>query len=77
MLGEEGGLRLVKVTREVNRMRRRLKREYFDQRLDGVIGDLRATREVLGEVLRGALLKGWVGMSVLKAGRGSNDRVAK
>ena len=34
-------------------MRRRLKREYFDQRLDGVIGDHRATREVLGEVLRG------------------------
>ena len=52
-LGEEGGLRLVEVTREVNRMRRRLKREYFDQRLDGVIGDLRATWEVLGEVLRG------------------------
>ena len=47
------GDRLVEVTRKVNRMRRRLKREYFDQRLDGVIGDHRATREVLGEVLRG------------------------
>ena len=34
-------------------MRKRLKREYFDQRLEGIKGDLRATWEVLGEVLRG------------------------
>ena len=34
-------------------MRRRLKREYFDQRLGEIVGDLRATWGVLGEVLRG------------------------
>ena len=34
-------------------MRKRLKRDYFNQRLEGIKGDLRATWEVLGEVLRG------------------------
>ena len=53
---EEG--RLVEVSREVNRMRGRLKREYFAQRLEGIKGDLRATWEVLGEVLRGHKGKG-------------------
>ena len=32
-LGIEEGERLVKVSREVNTMRRRLKKEYFDQML--------------------------------------------
>ena len=49
--GEAG--RLVEVNREVNRMRRRLKREYFGRRLGEIAGDLRATWGVLGEVLRG------------------------
>ena len=48
-----GGAKTVEVSREVNRMRKRLKREYFNQRLEGIEGDLRATWEVLGEVLRG------------------------
>ena len=58
VLGEEGRQRLVEVSREVNNMRRRLKREYFDQRLEGIKGDLRGTWEVLGEVLRGRKGKG-------------------
>ena len=53
MLGQEDSERLVEVSREVNRMRRRLKREYFDQRMGEIEGDLRATWGVLGEVLRG------------------------
>ena len=52
-LGPEGVQRLVEVSKEVNRSRRRLKRAYFDQRLGEVRGDLRVTWEVLGEVLRG------------------------
>ena len=52
-LSEEERQRLVEVSREVNRTRRRLKREYFDQRLGEIGGDLRATWEVLGEALRG------------------------
>ena len=53
LLGQEEGQRLVEVSREVNRERRRLKREYFDQRLGEIKGDLKATWGVLGEVLRG------------------------
>ena len=52
-LTEEEGARLVEVTKEVNRMRQRLKRAYFDQRMGEIRGDLRATWEVLGEVIRG------------------------
>ena len=52
-LSEGEGRRLVEVSREVNRTRRRFKREYFDRRLEEIGGDLRATWEVLGEVLRG------------------------
>ena len=52
-LREGEGQRLVGVCREVNKMRRRLKREYFGQRLGEIAGDLRATWGVLGEVLRG------------------------
>ena len=52
-LGEGEQERLVEVSREVNGMRRRLKREYFDQRLGEVSGNARATWEVLGEVLKG------------------------
>ena len=56
--GEEEEARLVDVTREVNRTRRRLRKEYFDQRVGEVTGDLRATWEVLGEALRGRRGKG-------------------
>ena len=56
---EEGeGQRLVEVSKEVNKMRRRLKKEYFDQRMGEIRGDLKATWEVLGEVLRGRKGKG-------------------
>ena len=34
-------------------MRQRLKRAYFDQRMGEIQGDLRATWEVLNEVMRG------------------------
>ena len=54
VLGEGESERLVEVSREVNRMRRRLKREYFDQRLGEIGGDMRATWEVLGRFLGGA-----------------------
>ena len=53
LLDEEGGRRLVEVNRTVGNMRQRLKRAYFNQRLGEIGGDLRATWEVLGEVLRG------------------------
>ena len=56
-LDEEGRQRLVEVVREVNRMRRRLKRAYFDQRLGEITGDLRRTWEVLGEALWGRQVK--------------------
>ena len=52
-LREGEAQRLVEVNREVNRMRRRLKREYFGQRLGEIAGDLRATWGVLGEEIRG------------------------
>ena len=58
LLDEEGERRLGEVNRGVNRLRRRLKRDYFDQRLGEIKGDLRATWEVLGEVLRGRKGKG-------------------
>ena len=35
-IGEGGGERLVEVSREVKKMRRRLKRAYFDQRLTDI-----------------------------------------
>ena len=52
-LCEEDDRRLVEVTKEVNQMRQRLKREYFDLKLEERVGDLKGTWEVLGEVLRG------------------------
>ena len=45
--------RFVTVSKEVNRVRQRLKRSYFKKKLDEVKGDLRLTWEVLGEVLKG------------------------
>ena len=44
-------------------MNERLKRDYFNQSLEGIKGDLRATWEVLREVLRGC--KGRGGLSCL------------
>ena len=52
-LDEEGVGRLDGVTREVNKVRRRLRRAYFKRRVGEIKGDLRATWEVLGEALRG------------------------
>ena len=40
LLGDGEGRRLGEVSRVVNRMRRRLKREYFDRRLGEIEGDL-------------------------------------
>ena len=53
LLDDEGQQRLAGVYREVNAMRRRLKRDYFDRRMGEIAGDLRRTWEVLGEVIRG------------------------
>ena len=51
---QEGDLeRLAAVTKEVNRVRQRLKRAYFAEKLETARGDLRANWEVLGEVLHG------------------------
>jgi hypothetical protein len=49
--------RLAEVTREVNRTIQRLRKAYFSQRLEGVMGDARTTWEVLGEVLGGGRRK--------------------
>ena len=45
--------RLKELGREVNKVRRRLKRAYFKEKLDEIKGDLKATWDVLGEALRG------------------------
>ena len=52
-LDREGKARLKGLVSEVNSVRQRLKRAYFEQRLGEIKGDLRATWEVLGEALRG------------------------
>ena len=52
-LREEERKRLAEVSKEVNKMRLRLKRDYFEQRLNDKIGDLRHTWEVIGEALNG------------------------
>ena len=61
-LGGGGLTRLAEVTREVNRMRQRLKRVYFDQRMGEIQGDLRATWEVLNELMRGRPGRGGAGV---------------
>ena len=48
-----GGIGEAGQSPEVNSTRRKLKRAYFLQRVEEKVGDLRATWEVLGEVLRG------------------------
>ena len=53
VLEEEELTRLKHVTKEVNRLRHKLKRDYFQQRLNDKMGDIRATWEVLGEALTG------------------------
>ena len=45
--------RFIAVSKEVNKVRQRLKRRYFKKKLEEVRGDLRSTWEVLGEVLKG------------------------
>ena len=52
-LDREGLVRLGKVKDEVNSTRQRLKRANFAQRVGEVVGDMRATWEVLGEAPRG------------------------
>ena len=52
-MGEDDLERLRAVSKEVNKMRIKLKREYFKARLTEKVGDLKATWEVLGEVLTG------------------------
>ena len=53
------GERLVQVSSEVNRMRRRLKREYFDQRMGEIEGDMRAIVGLRGSRGSGALVDGY------------------
>ena len=52
-LGEVGEARLKEVNKEVNRRRIKLKKEYFQEKINEKIGDLRATWEILGEALNG------------------------
>ena len=52
-LGSEGIARLAEVSKQVNTMRKRLKRSYFQEKLEKTKGDLKATWEVLGEALKG------------------------
>ena len=53
VLNEEEQEWLAEVSKEVNKMRQRLKRDYFKQRLNEKIGDLRQTWVVIGEALNG------------------------
>ena len=53
LLTEVESRELQETNREVNRKRKNLKRQYFKEKLDERIGDLRATWEVLGEALTG------------------------
>ena len=50
-LGEGEWERLAKVIREVNSTRQRIKRAHFGERLNEVMGNLRATWGVLGKAL--------------------------
>ena len=52
-LDDNGRERLAEVTKQVNSMRQKLKRTYFQQKLERIKGNLKATWEVLGEALRG------------------------
>ena len=52
-LTEDEGHRLLEVNKEVNKMRRALKKTYFQEKLNERIGDLRATWEILGEAMSG------------------------
>ena len=52
-LNENEQNRLAEVSKEVNKMRQKLKRDYFEQRLNEKIGDLRQTWVVIGEALNG------------------------
>ena len=52
-LNEDENLRLREISKEVNKMRLKLKKDYFQQRLNEKMGDLQATWEVLGEVIKG------------------------
>ena len=74
-IGEADKIRLEEVNREVNRMRRRLKREYFRDKLDEIKGDLKATWDVLGEALRGrkTVKGGNICRYFVKNGRGLTD----
>ena len=56
-LDSQGNERLSEVCKLVNSARRRLKRQYFEERMEDIKGDLRATWEVLGELLRGRKVK--------------------
>jgi hypothetical protein len=50
--------RLVEVTKEVNRTRKKLRKAYCSQKIKERVGNARATWEVLGEVLGGRKKKG-------------------
>ena len=52
-LNDDGISRLAEVSKLVNTMRRKLKRNYFQERLENTKNDLKGTWEVLGEALRG------------------------
>ena len=45
--------KLKEINKEVNKMRRNLKKQYFQEKLNERIGNLRATWETLGEALKG------------------------
>ena len=52
-LDDTGIARLADVSKQVNAMRQRLKRNYFQEKLERTKGNLKATWEVLGEALKG------------------------
>ena len=57
VITEDERMRLEEVSKEVNKMRQRLKRDYFEQRLNEKIGDLRQTWVVIGEALNGGEIR--------------------
>ena len=77
-LGEEGHERLAVLNKEVNRLRKSLKRSYFREKLEEKKDDLRGLWEVLGEALSGrsGKSKGSICKYFMKDGKAITDGAA-
>ena len=73
LLDEKQVQRLEEVNKEVNKLRKSLKRRYFQEKLNDQIGNLRATWETLGEALSGR--KGKKQSSACRYFTGNNEAI--